>query len=130
MKEIQKPWLLRNHLPYDLVKNEIKKDFYKYIWDNFDVIGFKSIRLNFYISFLRNEFKDAKIIYIERIVSHQPLRHSMKVGDRVPAYCTALGKAMLAFSDEISVSNMLKEKVFIERNPKENIKFEKLLKEL
>lgn len=40
-----------------------------------------------------------EVIYIERIDSKQDLRHSISVGKRAPAYCTSLGKSILAFSD-------------------------------
>ena len=40
-----------------------------------------------------------KIVYVDRVVSNEPLAVEVKVGSQVPAYCTALGKAILANSD-------------------------------
>ena len=49
-----------------------------------------------------------EVIYIERIDSKQDLRHSVSVGKRAPAYCTSLGRAILAHSD----MQYVKEKLF------------------
>lgn len=38
------------------------------------------------------------VVYVDRVVSNQPLSVEVKIGSRVPAYCTALGKALLAYS--------------------------------
>ena len=38
-----------------------------------------------------------EIVFIKKIESHAPLTMRHQVGDRAPAYCTALGKAMLAY---------------------------------
>ncbi len=47
-----------------------------------------------------------EVVYLERVV---PARFGLptRVGGRQPAYCTALGKAMLAFEDEASQSAVL-----------------------
>jgi len=47
------------------------------------------------------------VIYIERVDSRQDLRHSISVGKRAPAYCTSLGRAILAFSDPNDVREKL-----------------------
>jgi len=39
-----------------------------------------------------------EIVYIDKIESSEPLRMGLRVGTRVPAYCSALGKCILAFS--------------------------------
>ncbi|MCD6355943.1 MAG: IclR family transcriptional regulator [Anaerolineaceae bacterium] len=70
-----------------------------------------------------------EIIYIERVVSHQALRHSMKIGDRVPARYTSLGKSMLAFSDQDSVKKMLKEKKLTKNTPYTKTDINALMKE-
>lgn len=36
------------------------------------------------------------VVYVDRVASNQPLSVEVKVGSRVPAYCTALGKTLLA----------------------------------
>jgi IclR family pca regulon transcriptional regulator len=39
----------------------------------------------------------AEILYVERIHVHQILNVNLQVGSRLPAHCTSLGKAILAF---------------------------------
>ena len=39
-------------------------------------------------------------VYTERLESPNPIRFAPAVGERRPLYCTGLGKALLAFSDE------------------------------
>jgi DNA-binding IclR family transcriptional regulator len=36
------------------------------------------------------------ILYIDRIDSHEPLRMGVKIGQRLPAFCVSMGKAILA----------------------------------
>ena len=40
-----------------------------------------------------------EVVYVDRVVSNQPLAVEVKIGSRVPAYCTALGKALLAHAE-------------------------------
>jgi DNA-binding IclR family transcriptional regulator len=40
------------------------------------------------------------VVYLDRILSSYPLAIEVKIGSHVPAYCTALGKVLLAFGDE------------------------------
>jgi IclR family transcriptional regulator, KDG regulon repressor len=40
-----------------------------------------------------------EIIFLDKIVTREPLRIELEVGRRVPAYCSALGKAIIAFSE-------------------------------
>ena len=53
------------------------------------------------------------VVYIERIESSQIIRASFRVGKRVPIYCTALGKAILAHMDEESVGRIVEEIEFV-----------------
>ncbi len=41
---------------------------------------------------------DLMVLYLEKLISHRPSPVETGVGSRKPLYCTALGKAMLAFS--------------------------------
>jgi DNA-binding IclR family transcriptional regulator len=41
---------------------------------------------------------DLDVIYVERLGGHRQVRCDTRVGGRMPAYCTGLGKAILAFS--------------------------------
>jgi DNA-binding IclR family transcriptional regulator len=47
------------------------------------------------------------VLYLEKLYGHNPVRSPSYVGGRVPAYCTGLGKAMLAYSDENALRSML-----------------------
>lgn len=42
--------------------------------------------------------KDFDVLYVDKIYGHNSIELPSRVGGRVPALCTALGKAMLAFS--------------------------------
>ena len=39
------------------------------------------------------------VVYLEKLFGHQPVKSPSVVGGRVPAYCSAIGKALLAWSD-------------------------------
>ncbi len=41
-----------------------------------------------------------EVVYVDRAVTDQPMAVSVRIGSRVPAYCTSLGRALLAFSPE------------------------------
>lgn len=44
-------------------------------------------------------FRDSEVIYVDRVVTDQMMAFSVRVGTRVPAFSTALGRAILAFVD-------------------------------
>lgn len=50
---------------------------------------------------------DKKVVYIHKIESPHFLRTDLRVGTAVPAYCSALGKAMLAWHAEEEWKKML-----------------------
>lgn len=47
------------------------------------------------------------VLYVEKIYGHNGVELPSQVGGRVPALCTALGKAMLAFSDPATIARAL-----------------------
>lgn len=49
----------------------------------------------------------AEVLYIERVEAQRSLTMGSKLGARNPAYCTALGKAILAYSAETEVDRIL-----------------------
>lgn len=51
------------------------------------------------------------VLYVEKIYGHYGVDVPSQIGGRVPALCTALGKAMLAFSDEATVAHALSVRV-------------------
>lgn len=48
-----------------------------------------------------------EVLYIEKIYGHNQVRTPSRVGGRVDAYCSALGKAMLAFGPDQTVNRTL-----------------------
>jgi IclR family transcriptional regulator, KDG regulon repressor len=54
----------------------------------------------------------AEIVYISKVESRQALRIPSGVGHRNPAYCTGVGKAILAFLDDEQIEKYLAQIVF------------------
>ncbi len=52
-------------------------------------------------------FKNQEIIHIDKIDSLEVLRMDSALGDKAPAYCTGLGKSILAFLPEHELSHYL-----------------------
>ena len=52
-------------------------------------------------------FKNREIIHLDKIDSLEVLRMDSALGDKAPAYCTALGKAILAFLPDHELANYL-----------------------
>lgn len=50
-----------------------------------------------------------EIVYVERIKTQQILNINLEVGSRLPAYCTSMGKAILAFLPDARLEKLLKE---------------------
>lgn len=50
----------------------------------------------------------ADVVYLEKIHGHKAVRLPSYIGGRIPASCSALGKAMLAFSDQETVMNAVR----------------------
>jgi len=47
------------------------------------------------------------VVYVDRVLSRHPLAVEVKIGSHVPAFCTALGKVLLAFGDEAARESYL-----------------------
>lgn len=74
------------------------------------------------------------VVYVDKKESKQSMRIYTSIGSRNPAYCTGVGKAMLAYLDEDTLNMLLPEKVekFTPNtvtNKEEFIKRLKLIKE-
>ncbi len=52
-----------------------------------------------------------EVVFVDKIVTAEPLRIELEVGRRVPAYCSALGKAILAFTKDLDISKLKFEKI-------------------
>jgi DNA-binding IclR family transcriptional regulator len=48
------------------------------------------------------------VLYVDKVASDQPFGVEFRVGSRLPAHCTALGKALLAFDDNVDLDTVLK----------------------
>jgi DNA-binding IclR family transcriptional regulator len=51
---------------------------------------------------------DGQVFYMEKVESQQSVRTACTVGSRAPAYCTAVGKAMLAELSEAEVGRIVR----------------------
>jgi DNA-binding IclR family transcriptional regulator len=48
----------------------------------------------------------AEVVYLEKLTGHRPIGTSSRVGGRMPALCTALGKVLTAFRAEVAWSGV------------------------
>jgi IclR family transcriptional regulator, KDG regulon repressor len=71
-----------------------------------------------------------KIIFIKKIGSTAILRTDLAVGSRVPAYCTALGKAVMAFLPDDQLIPLIEAMEMRERTPFTLVKPKALLEAL
>ncbi len=46
------------------------------------------------------------LIYVDKIVTSEPLRVDLEIGNKVSAYSTGIGKAILAFTDDLDISSI------------------------
>jgi IclR family acetate operon transcriptional repressor len=69
------------------------------------------------------------VVYIELVDSPQPVRMFSRVGDAVPAYATAIGKAILAWSGDEALPGHLPGE-FVARTPNTIMSTDALLAEL
>jgi IclR family acetate operon transcriptional repressor len=69
-------------------------------------------------------------VYVAKIESHQSVRLVSRIGARVPLYCTALGKAMMAWADEELLKRLLAVQTFEKKTPRTTTSAEALVAEL
>jgi DNA-binding IclR family transcriptional regulator len=50
---------------------------------------------------------DREVVYVEKLTGRTSIKAPSEVGSRLPAYCSGLGKAILAYSDEEKVERVL-----------------------
>lgn len=53
------------------------------------------------------EYDDGEVLYLDKVVSSNPVQAFNKVGGRCPAYCVATGKALLAFQEPTVIDALL-----------------------
>jgi DNA-binding IclR family transcriptional regulator len=51
--------------------------------------------------------RDGEVLYVDKVTSDQPFGIEARVGSRLPAYCTALGKVLMAYQDEPAIEGYL-----------------------
>jgi DNA-binding IclR family transcriptional regulator len=73
---------------------------------------------------------DLEVVYIDKIESTQSMRIFSARGARNPAYCTGVGKAMLAYLDPNVLTKLLENKVLESLTPKTITDKNELVKEL
>jgi len=71
-----------------------------------------------------------EIVYVERIKTQQILNINLQVGSRLHAYCTSMGKAMLAFLPESRLKEILEKADMVALTPYTITRKEDLKKEL
>ena len=76
----------------------------------------------------------ADIVYIERCRTSQRGQHeidlNLHIGSRLPAYCTSLGKVLLAGLPESDQQAVLERVEFVQRGPNTLVRREDLIREL
>jgi DNA-binding IclR family transcriptional regulator len=70
------------------------------------------------------------VVYVDKVESPHLLRMDLAIGRRVPSYCTALGKAILANRSEAEVQKLFRGVKFEYRTPKTILNFRNLLEHL
>lgn len=66
-----------------------------------------------------------KIIYIDKIISNQPIQMASKIGSTAPMYCTGIGKMLLSDKDDMTLDDVISRFSFIKKtentitNPKD-----------
>lgn len=71
-----------------------------------------------------------KIVYIEKILNDDPIRVELQVGHTVPAQCTGMGKAILAFLSPEKQETLLRSIRFERRTGNSIVMKERLCEEL
>lgn len=47
-----------------------------------------------------------EVVFLDKIITAEPLRIELEVGKRVPVHCSALGKAFIAFKRDLDISQL------------------------
>ena len=52
-------------------------------------------------------FSDRQVLYVDKVTSDQPFGLEARIGSRLPAFCTALGKVLVASLDDAALDDYL-----------------------
>lgn len=71
------------------------------------------------------------IVYIDKIIPNNTIRMSSRIGKRIPMFCTAVGKSMMAYMSEDEIREVLvNSEANFNENEKSSIDFEEYIKEI
>lgn len=73
---------------------------------------------------------DSNIIYIDKIESSATIKVNLNIGKKLPAYCTGLGKAMIAFMSQEKIEEIMKGVEFVQYTDKTVADIDKLMEQL
>jgi len=73
---------------------------------------------------------DHEIVYLERIETTQLLNVTLAVGSHLPAYCTSMGKVLLAYQSRAELDRILQLIDLVPRGPNTALTVDALLQEL
>jgi IclR family pca regulon transcriptional regulator len=68
-----------------------------------------------------------EIVYVARAAQHKIMSISLMAGSRLPAFCTSMGRAMLAFLPEAEAQRILDATTLVQRTPRTIADKEQLL---
>ncbi|MHB1394100.1 MAG: IclR family transcriptional regulator [Clostridia bacterium] len=71
-------------------------------------------------------FDKGETLYLDKITTEEPLRIDLEIGRRVPAYCSGLGKAFMAYTPDFKLDTLK----FVQHTPATITTHELLAKEL
>ena len=72
----------------------------------------------------------AEIIFVERIQSTHIIETNLRIDSRLPAYCSSMGKAILAFLPDLELEDILKQTRFDKKTEKTIVSIKALKAEL
>jgi DNA-binding IclR family transcriptional regulator len=73
---------------------------------------------------------DCKVLYLKKVESPHSMRICTKDGEKLPMYCTAVGKAILAYLQDDEVNDILQRTEFVKFTDKTNTDRDILLQQL
>ena len=74
--------------------------------------------------------QDQMTVYIDKVEKFHSLRRYSIIGQRVPLYCTALGKALLTGISDDEIKKIYENKTFISKTPNTIMNVNKLIEEI
>jgi IclR family transcriptional regulator, pca regulon regulatory protein len=71
-----------------------------------------------------------EVVYVLRVHAHKIMRNALGVGSRLPAYCTSLGRVLLASLDDAAVQELLAASPLQKRTPATLIEVPQILERI